>query len=117
MKKVFSLLEEMAVYAYENRECGYTVAREFQTALNQSCKVIASAPLQNSHDWGNPQRRAFFDYRGQYTLIFVFAPPTAETNPQVDRIIFSDIYPSHSNTANQSKRPEKNFDANDLLKD
>ena len=80
---------DVAKYAYDNGLCGHTAARDFQQALNDACQKAASAPLQNSSDWGNPQRRTFFNFKGQYTLIFVFAPPAADTNAQVQSCKFN----------------------------
>ena len=108
---------EIAEYFHSKSECGYTAAQDFQIALNQACSKIAEAPLQNSSDWANPLRRAFFNCKGQYTLLFVFNPPTAKTNQQISHIIFSDIYPSASAKGNTPRPEEKKFIADDLLKD
>jgi len=107
----------IADYAYKEGYCGFTTAFEFQTALHNKCKSTAEAPLQNSSSWGNPMRRTFFDYKVQYTLIFVYSPSDASTNQQVQKIIFSDIYPSTSIKGNSSRPDEMRFDANDVLED
>ncbi|MDP7320717.1 MAG: hypothetical protein QF441_08925 [Bacteriovoracaceae bacterium] len=117
LKKVETLMESIAEYAYNEGYCGYTAACEFQTALDNKCKATAEAPLQNSSEWGNPTRRTFFECKGQYTLIFVFAPTTAKTNPEVEKIIFSDIYPSASIKGNTPRPDEKIFDIDDLFKE
>ena len=114
-KKVYPLMVEVAKYAYNNGDCGLTAARAFQKSLNDALTKCASAPLQNSSDWGNPQRRAFFQFKGQYTLIFIFKPFDANSNTTVQKIIFSDIYPSRSVKGNTPHPDDKTFDADELL--
>ena len=110
-------MEEIATYNYDNGLCGYSAAHEFKQALELSLEKVASAPLQNSSDWGNPQRRCFFDYKGQYTLIFVFIPPDAQTNGEVSQLIFTNIYPSRSKEGNTPRPDEISFDADEILRD
>lgn len=116
-KKVFSLCKDIAKYSYRNGECGYSVAKEFQATLSKKIQKTALAPLQNSSDWVNPQRRTFFEYRGQYTVVFLFSPYTATSNAEVQEIILTNIYPSRSLDGNKAYPEEISFDVDDLLKD
>lgn len=118
--KVFNLLIGLAKYAYQQGLDGQLEAKKFQQILNDNLASIASAPLQKSSDWGNPQRRAFFDYKGnQYTLIFVYAPHYAATNAEVVDSIFSGIYPSVSSRGNDAGpgTGAVDFDVDDLFED
>ncbi len=110
-------MEEIAKYNHNNGQCGYTAAVKFQKSLNAALEKTASNPLQNSSDWGNPQRRAFFDCKGQYTLILIFSPPTAKTNEEVAEVIYSNIYPSRSSEGNKPYPESITFNADDILKD
>lgn len=83
LDQVDGILEDVAVFSYENGNCGYTAAREFQAALETRLARVSQAPLREGFDWGHPQRKAFFDYNGQYALIYLVEPHLAETNPEV----------------------------------
>lgn len=109
------LFMQIAEYAYLNGNCGHTAAKEFQTELQNAIEKIASAPLTFSSEWSNPMRRSFFEYKGQYTLIFVFKPVNASINQEVQKVIFTNLYPSRSKQGNASRPEEIIFDADEIL--
>ena len=108
-------MEDIAKYAYDNGACGYSAALEFKEVLELNLEKIASAPLQNSSEWSNPQRRSFFDHKGQYTLLFVFSQPNAKTNGEVIKLVFTNIYPSRSKEGNSAHPDEITWDIDELL--